>query len=171
MRTTKTYKSGLARIRKAWRTGRYERALEEVERLLSSWPDNPSLLRMRAELVQLQEETKHRLVDVRADLERAVALNEESPAALIELGHFLSTVEDNPAAASRCFGKAITLCRRFLTEALLAQADTLLEIDRKPDALAHLAEAYFLQAPNGRSAAGSAGKEILDHLKILLHST
>jgi tetratricopeptide (TPR) repeat protein len=167
MKPSKSLKRGLTEVRREWRAGRYDRALDMVGRLLENWPDNPHLLLLRAELIQLQEENGPSLDEAKATLQRAVALDEQSPAALIELGHFLLAVEADAQAASKCFDKAIALCRRLLKEALLGQAETLAELERQPDALACLAEAYWLQSHNGKSTMGPNQKEILERLEAL----
>jgi tetratricopeptide (TPR) repeat protein len=168
MKPTTSLKRGLSQVRREWRAGRYDRALAEVNRLLEHWPDNPQLLTLWADLVQLQETTDGpSLEEVRAAYERAVELDEPSPAPLNELGHFLTAVEDDAVGASKCFDKAIAMSRRLLREALLGQAKALAELGRKPEALACLAEAYWLQTQNGKAAAGSEHVDILERLKDL----
>src|SRR5262245_24581383 len=100
MNATTSLKRGLARIRREWQARRYELALAEVNRLLGNWPDNPQLLLIWANLVQLQDDkTGPTLDDAKAALQRAVELDEESPCTWIELGHFLNAVEDDPQGA------------------------------------------------------------------------
>src|SRR5205823_367583 len=111
-----------------WRAGHYDRALTEVTRLREQWPDNPQLLIMWANLVQLQNEeagptpdeaeaafreASPTLDEAQAALRRAIELDEESPAAWMECGHFLDAVADDAPAASKCFAQAIVLCKRF----------------------------------------------------------
>lgn len=164
----KNMKRGLAQVRRQWRTGRYDRALAQVDRLLKDWPDNPHLLILRGNLIQLQEDDAGpTLKDAKRALQRAVDLDEESPSALIELGHFLNASEDDAKAAAKCFAKAIRLCKRLLKEALLAQAKVLSELDRRPEALACLTEVYWLQSQNGKSARGPGNEELLEQLAAL----
>ncbi len=166
MKLTATFKRGVAQAKREWRSGRYDRALAVVSRLLKDWPDNPQLLTMWGGLVQLQStDTAATLDEAKAALERAVELGEDSPEAWKELGHFLSAVEDDAQGASRCFDKAVALCKGTLAEALLAKADSLSELGRRDEALACLAEAYWLRAHNGKPTG--AGAEILDRLKDL----
>jgi tetratricopeptide (TPR) repeat protein len=167
-KSSNSMKRGLAYVRRQWRAGRYDHALAGVERLLKDWPDNPHLLTLRGNLIQLQENQEGpTLNDAKLALQRAVDLDEESPRAWIELGHFLHASEDNAEAAAKCFAKAIRLSKRLLKEALLGQAKVLSELERRPEALACLTEAYWLQARNGKSAGGSGDQEILEQLEAL----
>jgi len=168
MKSTTSFKRGLANVRRHWRARRYPHALTEVTRLLEQWPDNPQLLILWANLVQLQDEqTGPTLDEAKAALQRAVELDEESPAAWIERGYFLDAVADDAPAASKCFEKAIGLCRRFLREALLSQARVLSELERPAEALACIAEAYWLHSHNGQPPSSSIGADILERLKDL----
>src|SRR5438128_3006103 len=145
-------KRGLAQVRREWRAGRYGRALAEVDRLLKQWPNNPHLLIMQGNLIQLQDDNEGpTLKDAKLALRHAVDLDEESPRALIELGHFLYACEDDAKAAAKCFAKAIRLCKRQLKEALTEQAKVLSELERRSEALACLTEVYWLQSRNGKS--------------------
>jgi tetratricopeptide (TPR) repeat protein len=135
---------------------------------LEQWPDNPQLLIRWASLVQLQEDQAGpTLSEAKAALQRAVELDDESAAAWIERGHFLDAVEDDAPAAARCFDKAIALCKRLLREALLGRARTLSELERPTEALACIAEAYWLQAHGRQGSASPAAAEILERLKDL----
>jgi predicted Zn-dependent protease len=170
MKSTASFKRGVAQAKRAWRAARYDQALAAVNRLLKDWPDNPRLLTMWGNLVQLQsEESGATLDEAQAALRRAVELDDESPAAWKELGHFLSAVEDDARGASRCFNKTISLCRIMLAEALLANAQALSELGRRDDALAYIAEAYLLQSQNDKTNGADAAK-ILDRLKELAKS-
>lgn len=161
-------KQGLAKVRRDRQAGRFDQALATVGELLRDWPDQPRLLVLRAELIQLQEDEKAPGLDeAKADLQRAVELDEESPTALIELGRFLSAVEDDAGSAAKCFDKAASLCVRLLKDALLAQAEVLAELDRREEALACLAQAYWLQAHSGKPGRGPNGSEILEQLERL----
>ena len=117
MKTTAAFKTGLERLDHLWKPGQFGKALAVVDRLLSDWPDNPLLLVKRAQIIQLQEtENGPSLEEARGALERAVALDEESPQPLIELGFFLLNVEDNAVAAADCFRKAEALVTGLLKE-------------------------------------------------------
>ncbi len=161
-------KRGLAQVRHQWGARRYDRALAEVDRLLQHWPDNPHLLTMRGNLIQLQENDEGpTLKDAKLALQRAADLDEESPRTLIELGHFLYASEDDAKAAAKRFAKAIRLCKRLLKEALMGQAKVLAELERRSEAVACLTEAYWLQSRNGKSAGGRAEEKILEQLEAL----
>jgi tetratricopeptide (TPR) repeat protein len=167
IKSSTSMKRGLAYVKREWRARRYDRALAGVDRLLKDWPDNPYLLTMRGNLIQLQEkDTGPTLDDAKRALRRAVDLDGESPQALIELGHFLNATEDDVQAASDCFAKAIRLSERLLREALLGQAKVLVELGRRSEALACLTEAYWLQSRNGK-AGGPGDQEIFEQLEAL----
>jgi predicted Zn-dependent protease len=153
---------------RAWRMGHHDRALAEADDLLQYWPDNPRLLVLRGCLIQLQAaEQAPPLKEARATLERAVSLDDESPASLLELGHFLFAVEDDAKSAARAFDKAIQLCKRILKDALLGKAKTLAELRQREQALACLAEAYWLESQDGSARRGSNGSAILEELEAL----
>ena len=65
-------------------------------------------------------------------------------AAAIELGHFLDNVEDDPAAAAKAFGQGITAARHLLIEGLLGQAKSLIQLDKREEAVRCLVEAHQL---------------------------
>ena len=165
------FKRGLARVRQEWRSGRYAAALAETSRLLKQWPDNPQLLVTWADLIQLQDaEEGPTLAEAKAAYRRAAVLDDQSPAPLIELGHYLYAIEDDAKAASPLFTKAVSLARRQLRQALMAQAKALMELDRKREAFGCLKEAIALESSNGKAAAGEGEAEILDQLKELARS-
>ena len=161
-------KRALARTRRLWKAGKYERALTEATRLRETWPDHPPLLILWANLVQLQpSDDAPSLDEAKAALRRATELDEESPLAWIELGNFVNAVEDDATGASKCFAKAIALGKQQFQQALLGQAQVMRELDKKPAALACLAEAYWLQSHNGKSASVVDSGEILERLHEL----
>jgi tetratricopeptide (TPR) repeat protein len=168
MKPVLPFKRGLARVRRLWLAGKYEDALALVSRLLKDWPDNPQLLVMWADLIQLQDaEDGPTLEDAKAAYERAIDLAPQTPEALIELGHYYFTLEDDADSADKCYAKATTVCKQFLKEALLAQAKALAEREREADALACLAEAYWLQSHNGKTGGHTGREEILEKMKDL----
>ena len=167
MKTTASFKRGLAQVKREWQAGRYDRALSAVNRLLDDWPDNPRLLVAWADLVQLQDGANGPTLDeAKAAYQRSADLDDQSPAALTELGHFLYAVEDDAKAADQVFAKAAALSRRQLREALLARTKALLELGRKAEAFGCLREAIALEAFNGKPRDGSEA-ELLDRLKDL----
>jgi predicted Zn-dependent protease len=118
MNAISSLRQGLEDVDRQWRAGHFAQALTQVDRLLEEWPSNPHLLVLRAELIQLQDTCEGpTLDDVKADLEHAVELDPDSPAPLIELGHFLLAVEDDAEAAVPCFQRAVDLCVRLLKDA------------------------------------------------------
>ena len=170
MKLITSFKRGVAQVKREWRAARYAKALSTVDRMLVDWPDNPRLLGMWGALVQLQSgEVEATLDEAQAALRRAVDLDEESPGAWKELGHFLSAVEDDAPAASRCFDKAVRLCKNILAETLLANAQSLSELGRRDEALACIAEAYWMQSHNGK-ANGTNETDIFDRLHELAKS-
>ena len=87
-------KQKLATVSRLWQQKKYDAAFDQIEELLKVWPGNAHLHVLWASLVQLQENPKHDLDEVKQALQRAVELDKGSPAAAIELGHFLDNVED-----------------------------------------------------------------------------
>jgi predicted Zn-dependent protease len=168
MKPVSAFKRGVAKVRREWLAERYDRALAEVARLLEEWPDNPHLLVMWADLIQLQErEDGASLDDARTAYQRAAELENDSPAALIELSHFLFAIDDDAEAASKAFGKCVHLCKRLLVEALLGHAEALRELERHRDANAALAEAYWLQTHDRRNGGGVQTEQIRERLREL----
>jgi tetratricopeptide (TPR) repeat protein len=165
MNTLATFKKGLARIAALSSRGDYEGALARVGELLRSWPDNPHLLLMQAELIQLGGESSPALADARAALERSAALDPEAPQTHLELGQFKFAVEDAAKDAVKDFDRAIALCQRLLREALTGKAKALAELGKREEALGCLAAAYWqqTQTSNGNGHA----KEILTSLEEL----
>ena len=165
MRVGTALKQGLARVGRAWRDRHYLEALAEVDGLLEISPANPSLLILRAQLIQLQDDEvgAPTLDDARMDLKLAADLDEQSPVALVELGYLLYAMADDAKAASRYFQKAIPLCKDLLKEALIGQAKAFSELERDADALACLAEAYSLLSHNGKSSS----EDLLEQWKSL----
>lgn len=156
MKATSSYKKALANIRRAMGNEAYAEALQQTDELLTHWPDNPVLLVLRANLIQLQDDASAPSLDeARAALQHAVVLAGDAAAPLIELGHFRDAVEDDPTGASECFAQAARLAREQLATALRAQAQTLIQLDRREEAFACLAEAYHLNtARNGAALTG-----------------
>jgi tetratricopeptide (TPR) repeat protein len=112
-----------------------------------NWPGNPGLLILWARLVQLLEKPGPSLDDARKALEDSMSFDTASPAAAIELGHFLDAVDDDPRAASTVFADAVASARRLLIEGLLGRASVLLQLDKREDAFRCLVEAKSLADP------------------------
>ncbi len=140
----KSLKNKLFQIEKLWGNQQYDQTLTQVEELQKFWPGHSKLLVLWANLVQLQENPTHTLQEAKDALQRAWELDEESPAAGIELGHFLDSVEDDPQAAMKVFSKATAQCRHLLIGGLIGQAKALLQLEKKSEALECLKEALDL---------------------------
>ena len=153
------FKKALANIFRIWADNDYDTALEEVDALLTTWPGNPQLQILRASLIQLHDHPTSTLDDAKQALQEAVDLDPSSPAAAIELGHFLDAVEDNPKAASKQYTNAIIQARRLLIEGLIGQAKVLLQLDKKDEVLKCLVDLFHLtegdsSAKRSKSASG-----------------
>lgn len=133
MSTPRTLTQRLATVSRLWGKKDYDRALAEVETLLETWPGNPHLHVLKANLVQLQDEPKYDLDEVRQALQLAIELDQESPAASIELGHFLDNVDDDPKAAASTFGGGVAAARHLLIEGLIGQAKAYRQLGREEE--------------------------------------
>jgi tetratricopeptide (TPR) repeat protein len=129
MNGTGSFTKGLADVLALWEDGKYDRALKRLEEVRKAWPGNPQLHVWWSRLVQLQDEPTHSLSDAKRALQQAIELDKQSPAAAIELGHFLDNVEDDPQAAAKAFAQGITAARHLLIEGLLGQAKSLIQLD------------------------------------------
>jgi tetratricopeptide (TPR) repeat protein len=127
--------------------------------LLEQWPGNAQLQILRGSLIQLQDLPAASLDDAKQALQVAIDLDPSSPAASIELGHFLDSVEDDPKAASKAYLKAIAEARRLLIEGLIGHAKALLQLDQKEEALKCLSELLDLTAVT----AGKRAKSVNGH--------
>ncbi len=156
----RSFKQKLSHVHKLWEDEQYDEAVAKTEELRTACPGNANLLVIWASLVQLQEEPTHSLEEVRHALEQAVEFDEQSPAAAIELGRFLDSVEDNPQAASKIYADAVTSARRLLMDGLLAQARAFLQLDKQTEAISCLIEALHLtQMDSKRKGKGKNGSK------------
>jgi len=161
MTSVRSFKQKLSHVFRLWNSKHYEAALGEVEELLQAWPGNGQLYILWASLVQLQENSKHSLEDVKQALQQALELDKSSPAGAIELGHFLDGVEDDPQAASKVYAEAVAQARRLLIEGLIGQAKALLQLNKREEAMKCLLELLHLtetasppkRPPSERAAA------------------
>jgi tetratricopeptide (TPR) repeat protein len=160
MKSTVSYKRALAEIRSLRQRRRYVGALAAVDALLNQWPDQPALLVLRGELIQLQDEDGPPLDDVVAALKRAVALDDRNADAWLELGHFQFAVEDDAKAADKTFAQAVAASRATLIAALVGRAAALEEMGRKREAFDCLSVARYIQSAvateNGSAADESS---------------
>jgi tetratricopeptide (TPR) repeat protein len=160
MTNTRSLKQGFSKVFRHWRDNKYDLALDIVEELLKSWPGNSRLHILWASLVQLQDRPSHQLDEVKKAFQRAMELDKDSPAAAVELGHFLDAVEDDPQAASKVFAEGTLSARRLLIDGLLGQARALLQMDKRDEALKCLMESLYLadierSAEEGKSPNGT----------------
>jgi tetratricopeptide (TPR) repeat protein len=135
MNSLRGFDQKLVAVSRHWDDADYDSALAEVEQLLEKWPGNGHLHILWASLVQLQEDPKHPLEEAKQALQRAIDLDRSSPAAAIELGHFLDAVDDDPRAASKAYSGGVVKARHLLIEGLIGQAKVLLQMGKKGDAL------------------------------------
>jgi len=166
MRSTRSFKQKLAKILRHFEDEQYDLALSAVEKMLKSWPGNPQLYILWADLVLLQENPSHGLDEVKKALQSAVEIDTDSPVGPIELGHYLDAIEDNPRAASKSFAEGIRSARCLLRDALLSQARVLLQLDKKAEALKCLIEWLYLTKSDKPPAGGKSANGVPD---ILLH--
>ncbi len=175
MSNLRGFKQKLSTVSQLWEDKDYDAALAEVESLLHSWPGNAHLHILWASLVQLQEEPKHELDEAKQALLQAVELDKDSPAAAIELGHYLDNVEDDPQAASKTYAQGVAAARRLLLDGLIGQAKALRQLDKKEEFLRCVMEALqlarFETAPK-RSKAGESEADIIfesptDHFHLI----
>jgi tetratricopeptide (TPR) repeat protein len=146
MKTTASYKRAVAAIRSFRQRHKYAEALASLEALLNQWPDQPVLLLLRAELIQLQDEQGPRLDDAAIALKRAVALDDGNADAWLELGHFQFAIKDDARAAEKSFVQAIGASSATLIAALVGRAAALEELGRNSEAFDCLSAARYLQS-------------------------
>ncbi len=160
MASQQDFKQRLSVISRLWTRENYDSALTELNRMIAEWPGNGHLQILWASLVQLQENPIHNLDEARRALQRAVELDVSSPAGLMELGHFLDAVDDDPRAASKAFSEGTARAREQLIEGLIGQAAALNELEKHDDALRCLLEAisvmHFQSAPKRRKPKTAA---------------
>jgi tetratricopeptide (TPR) repeat protein len=160
MKSISAYKRGLKKVWRHWLSSRFDRALVEVSHLLKEWPDNPRLLIMWADLIQLQEkEEGPSLAGAKAAYQRAIDLDDNSAEALTEMGLFILAIEDDAQAAIPYFEKAAAVCRKFLEQALLGHAEACAELEQQSGATKILREVRQVQSHRAKSASGSNGIE------------
>jgi|GEM_PF-1345517 len=138
------FKQKLAAVSRMWQAGEYDGALTDVEALLAVWPGNAHLHVLKASLIQLQDDPDYALGDARQALQHAVELDRGSPAASLELGDYLDSVEDDPLAASKAFAEGVAGARRLLIEGLIGQAKAFRQLDKRDEFLRCLREVLQL---------------------------
>lgn len=144
MNNLRGYKQKLSIISRLWEKQDYDEALTEIESLLERWPGNAHLLILWASLVQLQENPKHDLDEAKKALQQAVELDKGSPAAAIELGHFLDNVEDDPQMAAKAYAEGVAAARKLLLDGLIGQAKVFRQLDKREEFFRCLSEILHL---------------------------
>ena len=174
MTNLRTFKREISAIRRLWADSQFSEAIAKVEDLRREYPGNPQVLVMWASLVQLVEDSEHSLDDAREALRLAVELDETSPGASIELGHYFDSVEDDPASASKAFASAAAIAKKLLVDALAGQGKSYLQLNRRTDAVRCLLEAFQVSnldypTMNGKSTRSPLGNPIPVELENLLN--
>jgi tetratricopeptide (TPR) repeat protein len=156
MKTVASFKRAVAEIRSLMARRKHAEALAQVDALWIHWEDQPALLVLRGELIQLQDERGPPLDDAASALKRAVALDDRNSDAWLELGHFQFAVYDDAKAAEKSFAAAIAAGSESLIAALVGRAGALEEMGRTRDAFDCLTAARYLQStiPTKNSSAG-----------------
>ena len=169
MKSTSTFKRKLSAIRRARKARHYAEALEMVDQLLTNWPGSACLHVMRAELIQLlPDESGPPLSEALDSLRAAVDMDDRSPEALLEQGHYQFAVEDDTKAAAKTFSKAVDRSKRLLIGALLGHAAALEELGRRAESFDALAAARWLQSSNGATHGGGEEQQLLNQWESLL---
>ena len=162
MSTLRAFKQNLSVISRFWEEKDYAAALEKVEALRKAWPGNGYLHILWASLVQLQEESKHGLEEAKEALQQAIDLDKFSPAGIIELGHFLDDVEDNPQGAAKAFSEGVALARHLLLEGLIGQAKAFLQLEKREEAFRCVLEIlHLLRFEPGAKRNGSDSPDVI----------
>lgn len=164
------FRRSFAEVERLLEADRHDDALLAVERMLKTWPGNPRLKTMCASLIQLEESLGRPLDDAKRELLEAVELDADSPAARIELAHYLDSVEDDPAAAKDEFSIAIEAARRLLKEALRGRIEALLQLGRADEASGDLELLLTLaERETSEESRAEAPAANLDLLRLLLN--
>jgi len=151
-------------VSRLWREKDSDKALAEVESLRKTWPGNAHLHILWASLVQLQENPQHDLDEAKRALQQAVELDKGSAAAVLELGHFLDTVEDDPRAASKLYAEGVSTARHLLIDGLIGQAKVFRQLDQREEFLRCLLEILHLarfEMGTKRTKADDSGPDII----------
>jgi tetratricopeptide (TPR) repeat protein len=175
MTNLKTFKKEIAQVRKLWHQLHYDEAIAKIEELRAEYPGNPQLLVMWASLLQLQEVPDRPLDDAKEALRQAIDFDESSPAAAIELGHFIDAVEDDPKAAATAYSQAALQAKKLLIDALIGQSKSLLQLDRRLAAVRCLLEALQLSkldypVTNGKSTKPMRQNSVPAEIERLLNN-
>ncbi len=140
------YKGTISEVRSLMSRSKFSEALAEVDALLEQWPDQPALLVLRGELIQLQDENGPPLDEAVFALKRAATLDPRNADALLELAYFQFAVQDDSRAAEKSFSRSISASSEALISALVGRAGALEELGRKREAFDCLLVARYLQS-------------------------
>jgi tetratricopeptide (TPR) repeat protein len=156
MKPVSSFKRRLEKIRRLADQKKHGKAFDEADRLLREWPDNPELLVLWSDLLQLQEEDKGPSLEAaKAALQRAADLDDQAPQPLIELGYYLYALEDDNKGAAKLFDRAISLSRRLLEDALVGKVKALEDLGRGEEAWKYVEEIIWLRRTNGQARDSS----------------
>ena len=164
MTNLRGFKQKLSTVSRLWEEKDYDSAVAEVESLLKCWPGNAQVYVLWASLVQLQEDPKNALDEAKQALQQAVELDKGSPAAAIELGHFLDNVEDDRHAAAKAYAEGVATARQLLIDGLIGQAKVFRQLDKRAELLGCLREVLDLARFEGspkRTKAEESGADII----------
>jgi tetratricopeptide (TPR) repeat protein len=161
MKSTASFKRAMGAIRSRMASRKYAEALAQVEALLGQWEDQPALLVLRGELIQLRDEGGPSLQEAAEALKRATTLDERNADTWLELGHFQFAVEDDAKEAEKSFAQAVAASGASLIAALLGRAAALEELGRKSEAFDCLSAARYLQ-----HAAGTRNGSTQDDISV-----
>jgi hypothetical protein len=164
MSTARDFKRKLAAVHRLWAERGADAAIAELEKLRQDWPGSAHLSVLWASLIQLQEKPSHELSEAKAALEAAVELDRASPEAVIELGYFLDSVEDNPKAAAKAFADGVSLARHQLVEGLVGRAKALLQLNKRDEAFDCVAEAMQLMRADPNLKRSERLQELMEEV-------
>lgn len=144
MKPISNFKRKVTEIRALVAEDKFAKALAAVDNLLREWEDQPALLVLRSELIQMQDENGPSLDEAAAALKRATTLDERNADTWLEFGHFKFAVDDDAKSAEKSFSRAIAESSETLISALIGRAGALEEMGRKRDAFDCLSVAKYL---------------------------
>lgn len=165
MTAPRDFKKKLAGVFKLWQSDDYDAALAQVEQMLEKWSGNSQLHVLKGCLIQLQETPTYELEDARKSLQLACELDETASEPLLELGHYLDAIEDDPQGAIKAYAEAATLARRHLIDTLIAQFDAYSQLDMWEEAHQCFREVIQLSGfipavKSGKSAKSQSSKSV-----------
>lgn len=145
MSTVAEFKSGISKIHSLLDKEKFGAALRELDSLMMEWPNQPALLVLRGELIQLQEEDGPPIDEAIAALKKATVLDARNADAWLELGYIQFSVQDDAKTADKSFVRSISAASQTLVSALIGRAGALEELGKKSEAFECLLIARYLQ--------------------------